>query len=127
MSTVDKPQSSRQGPLRPESTDTTPLFISGAPPEHDAPIGLALVADDDTEFRQLLLRRARKMGLTVVEAEDGDQAIAALDQHAFDIIILDVYMPGANGLAVFHAARRVDPDVQAILLTGSASVESAVH
>ena len=124
---MDKPQSSRLGPLRPESTDTTPLFISGAPPEHDAPIGLALVADDDTEFRQLLVRRARKMGLTVVEAEDGDQALAALPQYPFDVLILDVYMPGANGLAVFHAARRLDPEVQAIILTGSASVESAVE
>jgi two-component system, cell cycle response regulator len=107
--------------------DTTPLYLAGAPPEHDSPIGLALVADDDHDFRQMLVRRARKMGLTVVEAEDGDQAIAALEQYPFDVIVLDVYMPGSDGLSVFAAARRIDPDIQAIVLTGSASVENAVE
>ena len=107
--------------------DTTPLYLAGAPPEHDSPIGLALIADDDHDFRQMLVRRARKMGLTVVEAEDGDQAIACLEQYPFDVIVLDVYMPGSTGLAVFAAARRIDPDIQAIVLTGSASVDNAVE
>jgi diguanylate cyclase (GGDEF)-like protein len=107
--------------------DTSPLYIAGSPPEPEDSIGLALIADDDSGFRELLVRRARKMGLTVVEAEDGDQAIAVLQQYPFDVLVLDLYMPGANGLAVFHAGRRVDPDLQAIVLTASASVETAVE
>ncbi|HET7010896.1 MAG TPA: diguanylate cyclase [Anaerolineales bacterium] len=107
--------------------DTSPLYVSGAPSEHDSPIGLALIADDDHDFRQMLVRRARKMGLTVVEAEDGDQAIACLQEYPFDIIVLDVYMPGATGLEVFAAARQTDPDIQAIVLTGSASLENAIE
>jgi diguanylate cyclase (GGDEF)-like protein len=52
------------------------------------------------------------------------QAVAA---NTFDVLILDVYMPGATGLEVFEAARRAQPDIQAIILTGSASVETAVN
>ena len=93
---------------------------------HVEPVGLALVADDDATFRQLLARRARRIGLTVVEAESGTQALQAVASNRFDVLILDVYMPGATGLEVFQAARRAQPDIQAIILTGSASVETAV-
>jgi diguanylate cyclase (GGDEF)-like protein len=88
---------------------------------------LALVADDDVTFRQLLARRARRMGLTVIEAESGTEALQAVASNSFDVLVLDVYMPGATGLEVFEAARRTQPDIQAIVLTGSASVETAVE
>jgi diguanylate cyclase (GGDEF)-like protein len=94
--------------------------------KHDTPVGTALIADDDAAFRQLLVRRARRTGLVVVEATDGAHALRALEQQEFDVLVLDVYMPGATGLEVFHAARRKQSDVQAIFLTGSASVETAV-
>jgi len=93
---------------------------------HAEAVGLALVADDDATFRQLLARRARRVGLTVIEADSGTQALQAVAANTFDVLILDVYMPGATGLEVFQAARRAQPDIQAIVLTGSASVETAV-
>ncbi len=94
---------------------------------HIEPVGLALVADDDVTFRQLLARRARRMGLTVIEAESGTEALQAVAANSFDVLVLDVYMPGATGLEVFEAARRLQPDIQAIVMTGSASVETAVE
>ncbi|HKY84380.1 MAG TPA: diguanylate cyclase [Anaerolineales bacterium] len=94
---------------------------------HIEPVGLALVADDDATFRQLLARRARRMGLTVIEAENGTEALQAVAANSFDVLVLDVYMPGATGLEVFEAARRLQPDIQAIVMTGSASVETAVE
>jgi diguanylate cyclase (GGDEF)-like protein len=93
---------------------------------HEQPVGTALVADDDADFRQLLARRARRMGLTVIEVNDGAKALKAVTDQPFDVLVLDVYMPGATGLEVFQAARRTQPEIQAILLTGSASVETAV-
>jgi diguanylate cyclase (GGDEF)-like protein len=95
--------------------------------EHEQPVGTALVADDDVDFRQLLSRRARRMGLKVIEVDSGTKALEAVGATAFDVLVLDVYMPGATGLEVFQAARRTQPEIQAILLTGSASVETAVE
>lgn len=109
--------------LAPDRSRVTP--VDEAEPI-EGPVGLALVADDDNDFRQMLARRARRMGLTVVEAEDGAKALEAISKQVFDVLVLDVYMPGATGLEVFQAARRDQPDIQAILLTGSASVETAV-
>ena len=86
-----------------------------------------LIADDDRDFRQILVRRAERMGLSVIEAEDGQQAIDALRQGSFDVVLADLYMPKHNGLEVAQVAHEVDPDLQAIILTGGATVETAVE
>jgi len=93
----------------------------------ELPVGEVLIADDDPDFRRLLVHRAQRMGLNVHEAQDGKKAMAALDKRTYDVLILDLYMPGHTGLEVFQAARRRDPEVQALVLTGNASVETAVE
>lgn len=90
-------------------------------------VGTVLIAEDDPDFRRLLARRASRMGLQVIEAADGREAIDALQKHDFDALIIDLYMPEHNGLEVVEAARKRDPDIQALVLTGSASVETAVE
>ncbi|MCX6072460.1 MAG: diguanylate cyclase [Chloroflexi bacterium] len=89
--------------------------------------GRILIADDDADFRSVLVRRARRMGLEVVEAGDGPEARALLEGQAYDALVVDLYMPGATGLEVVEHAQRLDPNVQAIILTASASVETAVE
>jgi diguanylate cyclase (GGDEF)-like protein len=96
-------------------------------PEKLVPVGQILIADDDPAFRGLLVRRAARMGLAVTEAEDGEQAVQLLKRQRFDVIVVDLYMPGRTGLEVFGEARKIDPSLQAIVLTGSATVESAVE
>ena len=86
-----------------------------------------LIADDDAQFRSLLVRRAEKMGLSVTVREDGQQAIQALQQERFDLLVLDLYMPGFTGLEVVQQALARDPEMQAIILTGAATVETAVE
>jgi two-component system, cell cycle response regulator len=97
--------------------------------ERDArpPGGRILIADDDSDFRSVLVRRARRMGLEVIEAGDGPEAHAALESQPFDALVCDLYMPGATGLEVVERARQLDANVQAIILTASASVETAVE
>lgn len=91
------------------------------------PSGMVLIAEDDKDYRSLLSRRANNMGLHVIEACDGGQALEALGQHEFDVLVVDLYMPEHNGLEIIGAARKLDPDIQALIMTGSASVESAVQ
>jgi two-component system cell cycle response regulator len=89
--------------------------------------GRVLIADDDPGFRYMLVRRAERLGLEVVQAEDGQKAMDALDEHEFDVIVADLYMPGCTGIDVIQAARERDSDIQSIILTGSATVETAVE
>jgi len=108
---------------------TVPSLREWTVVERDAPHpgGRILIADDDTDFRSVLVRRARRMGLEVVEAGDGPEARRLLDGQAYDALVVDLYMPGATGLEVVEHAQRLDPNIQAIVLTASASVETAVE
>ncbi|GAH47286.1 unnamed protein product, partial [marine sediment metagenome] len=90
-------------------------------------VGTILIAEDDPDYRQLLSRRASRMGLDVHQAANGQEAIDAVNECEFDALVLDLYMPEHTGLEVIDAARKIDPDVQALILTGSASVETAVE
>ncbi len=93
----------------------------------EARLGNVLIADDDPDFRRLLAHRAERMGLDIVTAGDGNAALSALESHEFDVLILDLYMPGHTGIEVFQEALRMDPDTQALMLTGNATVETAVE
>ena len=84
-----------------------------------------LIADDERDFRKIMVRRATKMGLSVVEVEDGLQAIEVLERERFDLLMLDLHMPGKNGLEVIQATQEMDPDVPTIMITGGGTIEAA--
>jgi diguanylate cyclase (GGDEF)-like protein len=90
------------------------------------PDGRVLIVDDEDAFRAILVRRARRMGLDVQEAPDGERALEFLRHRPFDVLITDLYMPGPSGLEVLEMARETDPDMQAIVMTGGATVETAI-
>lgn len=91
------------------------------------PLGRILIAEDDADFRRILTRRAMRMGLDVDQVENGREAIEAFKKDRYDALVVDLYMPEFGGLEVIEAAREVDPDVESLILTGSASVETAVE
>ncbi len=98
--------------------------------ESEATIHLAgkiLIADDEEEFRRLLSRRAERLGLSVTEAADGQKALTAVRGNDFDLLVLDIYMPGASGLEVLRVGRERDPDLQAIVMTAYATVNNAIE
>ncbi len=80
--------------------------------------GTILIAEDDPDYRSLLIRRAQKMGLSILEAADGGEAMQIIRRETFDLMVVDLYMPGYNGIDLVNAARKVDPEVQALILTG---------
>lgn len=91
------------------------------------PLGRILIAEDDADFRRILSRRAIRMGLEVDQVENGKEAIEAFKKDSYDALVVDLYMPEFGGLEVIEAAREVDPDIESLILTGSASVETAVE
>lgn len=75
-----------------------------------------LIADDDPHIRQLLAFALTKAGLTPVEAEDGEAALAAVAAHAPDLVVLDINMPRMDGIEVCRRLR-ADSDVPILFLS----------
>ena len=89
----------------------------------------ALIVDDDVRARELLSEFCRGQGFEVATAHDGRAAIAAItrDPEQFAVIITDLHLPGADGFEVLRAARDANPSVYVVMITGYASIDSAVR
>lgn len=88
--------------------------------------GHLLVADDKRNMLQLL-ERILSQHHRVDVAEDGASALQAIAQHEYDVVLTDLRMPGADGFAVVRAAKERAPATEVIIMTGFASVDSAVE
>jgi len=86
-----------------------------------------LIADDEPGVRESLAEVLRDAGHTVRTAADGSEAVAALDEEDFALVLTDLRMPGADGLAVLEKARAVSPQTVVIVMTAHASIETAVE
>ncbi len=86
-----------------------------------------LLVDDETAILDALQILFRGEGYAVSVANSGQKAMAALEQERPDIVLTDIRMPGAGGLEVLSAARRVDPEIAVILMTAQASLQTAVR
>src|SRR5512140_3093696 len=89
--------------------------------------GTILVAEDEAAVRESLAEVLRDEGYQIVTAVDGTAGLAAIDGHDFDLILSDLRMPGADGLAVLRHAREVSPQTLVLLMTAHATVETAVE
>jgi CheY-like chemotaxis protein len=78
-----------------------------------------LLVDDEEEIRRLLTRRLTRRGYAVTSVTDGSQALAMLEQGAFNLAILDYMMPGMNGLELAAQCRLRYPSLKILILTGS--------
>ncbi len=86
-----------------------------------------LVVDDERSMRELLAIVLRREGYEVLAAEDGQTGIAALEREPIDLLICDIKMPDMNGVEVLRAAKAIDQDIVAMMITAFASTESAVE
>src|SRR5271165_4910874 len=85
-----------------------------------------LFADDERSLQELMRLELPRMGHEVTVCPDGATALAALDRNVYDCLLVDLDMPGANGLEVIARARQLAADTEAVILTGKSSVETAV-
>lgn len=86
-----------------------------------------LIVDDDEEFRGSVVRRFLRRGYPVKEAPSGEAAMALLEQRHFDVAVIDMIMPGINGIQLLQKIRDAHHECEVILLTGQGSIETAVQ
>jgi signal transduction histidine kinase len=86
-----------------------------------------LVADDSEAIREMLGSFLANHGYHTDLATDGKSAIDLFNAHPYDVIICDLQMPGIDGLGVLAQIKTLDPDVQVIILTGYATLETAIR
>jgi DNA-binding NtrC family response regulator len=97
--------------------------------EAPEPAGKArlLVVDDEPIALKNLERVLAKEGYAVTTASSGPTALKLLRQHAFDVVLTDLRMEKVDGMEVLRRAREIDPDVEVILITGYASIDTAIE
>ena len=86
-----------------------------------------LFADDEKPLRELMRLELPRLGHDVTVCDDGRCAVATIEKRHFDVALLDVRMPGLTGMEVLKVIREVSPDTEVIILTGHATVETAVE
>jgi len=86
-----------------------------------------LVADDELAPRSILENLLTREGYEVVAVEDGEQALAQLNEHHFDLLITDLQMPKVDGLELLREVQRAGGSTLCMVLTGHATVESAIE
>ena len=81
-----------------------------------------LLAEDDSSLRGFLTRALERAGHQVIDCENGDDAIDALEQGPYDLLLTDIVMPGADGIEVARVAAARQPGLRIMFITGFAAV-----
>lgn len=84
-----------------------------------------LVVDDDETVRRSYRRSLASSQCNVEVAWDGREALQAMEHQAFDVVLLDLRMPGMDGMAVLKAIKQKWPDSEVVIITGYPSLETA--
>ncbi len=85
-----------------------------------------LFADDELGLQEVMRSELPRMGHTVTVCPDGLTAVAALERQPYDCLLVDLDMPGFNGIEVIERAKKLHPGIEAVVMTGKASQESAI-
>ncbi|SMP66108.1 Response regulator receiver domain-containing protein [Desulfonatronum zhilinae] len=86
-----------------------------------------LLVDDEADFLSTIIKRLKHRGYDVHGAAGGDEALELLQRLEMDVVVLDVKMPGRDGLNLLQEIKGRWPLVEVIMLTGHASVESGIR
>ena len=86
-----------------------------------------LVVDDDESLLEMMRERFDRKGIKIVTTASGADALALADQGRFDVALLDVNLPDMNGLELLNKLKEQHPEIEVIMLTAHASIESAIQ
>src|SRR5437773_2482029 len=100
-------------------------------PAHPAmsqpPTARVLIADDEDGLRWVLEKGLRQAGYEVTAVRDGDEALRAFSEAPFDLVFLDIRMPGTDGLTVLAKLRALPSDAHVIVMTAHGTMETAIQ
>ena len=83
-----------------------------------------LLVDDEVSFLEALAERMRMRGLEVTCASSGKAALNAVEEQTFDAVVLDLAMPGLDGIETLRRLRHQQPELQVMILSGRATVQT---
>ena len=86
-----------------------------------------LLVDDEVEFLDTLVKRMKKRDVNVAGVGSGEEALQWLNQHKVDVVVLDVRMPGIDGIQTLREIKQHHPLIEVIMLTGHANMEVAIE
>src|SRR5512145_2988591 len=89
--------------------------------------GRVLVVDDERFFQELFREVLQAAGHQVRVAASGEEALKLMAEEHFDVLLTDVVMPGMDGVALVREAKKRDPDLEALAVTGHDDVRLAVQ
>jgi len=84
-----------------------------------------LIVDDDEVVRRSYLRSLESISRNVEAAGNGEKALQTMEQNPFDVVLLDIRMPGQDGLSVLRTIKQKWPESEVVIITGFATVDSA--
>ena len=90
-------------------------------------MGKVLIVDDDHDLRSVVCDVLRDEGFSTVEAQDGSSALSAVRKAMPDAVLLDLRMPGMNGIEVMQEIRKIDPYMPVIIMTAHGDIPTAVE
>ncbi|HCK42263.1 MAG TPA: transcriptional regulator, partial [Planctomycetaceae bacterium] len=85
-----------------------------------------LFADDERSLQELMKLELPRLGHRVTICPDGLTAFAALEKNTYDCILVDLDMPGKNGIEVIAHCKELSPETEAVVLTGKSSMDTAI-
>jgi DNA-binding NtrC family response regulator len=89
---------------------------------------VVLLVDDEIPFVETMTKRLSKRDLTIVSAHSGPEALTKLDKEDHvDVVILDVKMPGMDGIEALKEIKKAHPLIEVIMLTGHATIETGIE
>ncbi len=86
-----------------------------------------LIVDDELDFLETIVKRLNRRKIDATGIDSGIKALELLEREHFDVVILDVRMPGMDGIETLKEMKKKRPLMEVIMLTGHASVESGVE
>ncbi|MFO8086111.1 MAG: response regulator [Desulfobacterales bacterium] len=91
-------------------------------------LAIVLLVDDEVPFVETMTKRLKKRELDIIPAYNGEEALKKLEEHPnIEVVILDVKMPGMDGIETLGEMKKNHPLKEVIMLTGHATVESAIE